>query len=111
MIREQWLKIPPVVRMLLVVGGLLLVYALLTRFLPLGVGFMLALAILILCLAYAGWEWGLIRAQKAELEAQLRQERQNWQQGLPAHLRPPEKVSDPESPPAGEPPPALPDEG
>jgi hypothetical protein len=111
MIREQWLRIPAVVRMLLVVGSLLLVYALLSSFLPLGVGFILALAILVLGLAYAGWEWGLIRSQKAELEAELRRERHDWQQGLPAHLRPKDEAIKPDSPAVGETPPDRPEEG
>lgn len=109
--REQWLKLPPVARMLLVVGGLLLLFFMLTRPLPAALDIGLAVVFLGLGLAYAGWEWGLIQRKKADLKAQLRQERRDWQQGLPAHLRRPESATGPSSEPPAPNPPPLPEEG
>lgn len=91
MVRDRWLKLPLAARLMLVVGAIILLFAFLVRLLPEPWYPLLALLALVAGVGYAAWEWSDLRRQRSALEAQLRRQQQDWQRGLPAHLRTPEE--------------------
>lgn len=103
MIREKWWGKSPAARMLMVVVGIILIFALLIRVFPESIFPLLGCGAMAVGLVYAGWELVLIRKRRTRLEEQLLEQRRDWQRGLPAHLRKIEEMDPAEPTGASEP--------
>lgn len=85
--RRWFARWPFTLRLFLVLAVILLAFGLLASRLPAALYPLLYVAGLTIALAYTWWEWRQIRRRRDALRRELRRQQEDWQQGLPAHLR------------------------